>query len=408
MSPSAMHSTLKGSTYSDWSVRGFKSAQKFKSLVKVQNGRNGGFGDEQDLEVGTWKTKSAVLPDETDPKTVLSIANMTCKIRLAGDEINTYYDPAKKKTNWFDMGGKWNESVGFGWESDGIRGYVFADERNEIMVITVKGTSAAFFGVGDVPTSARDKFNDNMMFSCCCAKPGWTWKGICGCCTSPNRCDKNCLLDESSYETSYYNLAQTIFIAVAAMFPQASIWMAGHSLGGSLASLIGLTNGVPAFCYETPGDLMYASRIGLLPELPPIGTKSNKFPKILGNESADYSDYLEMLPIFHFGHTADPIFLGVCNGAGSSCWYGGFSMDSKCHAGKVCVYDAEASRNRQGGGRTVDYKNRNDIAVRQGTDMRTHGIEWVIKNILTKIDYVPECKVEQECSECDDWEFYET
>ncbi|KAJ1559614.1 putative lipase atg15, partial [Nowakowskiella sp. JEL0078] len=132
------------SSYDDWSVSKLLKHSPIKDTnsqtvdLRLQNSIDNDFEMQMEKEVGTWSTKAMKLPDETDPKTVLSLATMT---------YNTYYDPTKKSTHWIDMGGKWNESVGFGWESDGIRGYVFADERNEVMVITVKGTSAALFGI---------------------------------------------------------------------------------------------------------------------------------------------------------------------------------------------------------------------------------------------------------------------
>jgi lipase ATG15 len=67
----------------------------------------------------------------------------------------------------------------FGWKDDGIRGYVFTDEKQDIVVITFKGTSTSLFGVGGGQTSAHDKHNDNMMFSCCCASVDGTWIPLC-------------------------------------------------------------------------------------------------------------------------------------------------------------------------------------------------------------------------------------
>jgi lipase ATG15 len=52
------------------------------------------------------------------------------------------------------------------------------------------------------------------MFSCCCAKAGWEWKAICDCPTSGNECSMSCLLKESNFDGSYYNLAQVISIHV--------------------------------------------------------------------------------------------------------------------------------------------------------------------------------------------------
>lgn len=72
-------------------------------------------------------------------------------------------------------------------------------------------------------------------------------------------------------------------------YPNATVWLTGHSLGGAVASLIGQTFGVPAVSFESPGDSLAAKRLHL-PHAP--GTPNP--------------------PIWHFGHTADPIFIGVC------------------------------------------------------------------------------------------------
>jgi lipase ATG15 len=116
------------------------------------------------------------------------------------------------------------------------------------MVITVKGTSPTWIGGG--PTTSRDKFNDNMMFSCCCAYVDVSWRPICDCATSTTSCSESCIIKKSNFADSYYNMAQTIFLAIRAMYPRISVWMTGHSLGGALASLLALTNSVPAFAYE--------------------------------------------------------------------------------------------------------------------------------------------------------------
>jgi len=47
------------------------------------------------------------------------------------------------------------------------------------------------------------------------------------------------------------------------MFPNANIWLIGHSLGGSLASLLGITFGVPVVTFEPPGERMAAQRLHL-------------------------------------------------------------------------------------------------------------------------------------------------
>lgn len=64
--------------------------------------------------------------------------------------------------------------------------------------------------------------------------------------------------------------------------------MTGHSLGGALASLVGQTFLVPTVTYEIPGEQLAAQRLHL-PHAPGVD-----------------------LPLWHFGHTADPIFVGAC------------------------------------------------------------------------------------------------
>ncbi|RKO95008.1 alpha/beta-hydrolase, partial [Caulochytrium protostelioides] len=169
-------------------------------------------------------------------------------------------------TGWLDIPG-WNLTDRFGWDSDGIRGYVFTDLEDDVMVIALKGTSLATPLVGGGVTSPRDKLMDNLMFSCCCGKAGWSWTPVCDCAQGAARdkqCNVTCLHDATNTGGSYYNLAQTIFLAVKADYPHRyAIWMAGHSLGGALASLTALTHDVPAFTFEAPGDLLYAQRLAL-------------------------------------------------------------------------------------------------------------------------------------------------
>lgn len=76
------------------------------------------------------------LPDPTNSDTVLKLAQMT---------YNAYFEPSRE--DWRDVEG-WNVSTEFGWENDGIRGYVFVDDEKDTLVITIKGTSARWIGGG--------------------------------------------------------------------------------------------------------------------------------------------------------------------------------------------------------------------------------------------------------------------
>ncbi|TPX48336.1 hypothetical protein SeLEV6574_g02099 [Synchytrium endobioticum] len=340
----------------------------------------------------------ALLPDPRDVNTVRALAYMT---------LDCYAEPEKQP--WVPIDG-WNASMPFGWDSDGMRGYVFKSDDDELLVITFKGTSASVFGIGGGPTSRNDKYNDNMMFSCCCARVDRTWTPICDCCTSTQSCSKPCVDKQANFSSSYYNMAEAIYLQVRIMYPQSTIWFAGHSLGGALAALIAFTNGSPAFAYEAPGDVLYASRLGLLP--PP--RNSDSVP--------DYSWLFETLPIYHYGNAQDPIFLGVCKGVSSSCYYGGYALETGCHIGKTCLYDPdEYERQDVGAPRKVDAPRRqvlpwevrqelrndddDDIGTRHNLDIRMHSIVKAIEVYFDKWDYVPECKVEKACQDCANWEY---
>lgn len=98
-----------------------------------------------------------------------------------------------------------------------------------------------------------------------------------------------------------------MFYAIADQYPNATIWFNGHSLGGAIAALLGLTFGVPTVAFEAPGDMLPAKRLHL--PMPP---------------GIDWKD----LFIYHVGHTADPIFMGTCNGVRSSCYVAGYAMEA--------------------------------------------------------------------------------
>ncbi|KAJ3411444.1 putative lipase atg15 [Chytridiales sp. JEL 0842] len=395
------------------------------SRIKEWEGKKGGRRGVWEEEAIVHLThKETLEPDMSDPQTVLSLAKMT---------YNSYNEPTDKQ--WMPIPG-YNVTDRFGWTSDGIRGYVFVDEENEVVVVAVKGTSLTT-PIGGGPTSPRDKFNDNMMFSCCCGKAGWSWTPICDCATSSTTCTTSCLLTQSSFSDSYYNLANTIVVAVQSWYPKASsFWVTGHSLGGALAGLVALTHDLPGVAFEAPGEFMYAGRIGLLPDLPPSDSSLSK--TILGGigegggergDAGPYDAFLDTLKMYHVGNTKDPIYLGVCQGPGSSCWYVGYALETRCHAGKECVYDPDAGDEHQqsptkgglkiqsdeeGGVFSVPYVNQpgkgrsSRLSMAKGfwsIDIRYHSIELMIKQVFEKWDHVPECKVNKGCKDCGSWEW---
>ncbi|KAI8149122.1 Alpha/Beta hydrolase protein [Fennellomyces sp. T-0311] len=269
--------------------------------------------------------------------------------------------------DWYQLGPPWNVNSSFGWDSDGIRGHVFGNEDDSLLIISIKGTSAGLW-TGD-PTGEKDKRNDNMLFSCCCGRISRVWQPVCDCYEGNQyKCDSHCLETALLKHELYYDHALEIYKDVSDRYNASTIWMTGHSLGGALASMVGATFGVPTVTFESPGDQLASSRLHL-PHPPGAGR----------------------MPIWHFGHTADPIFVGVCTGPWSSCWYGGFAIETRCHTGQVCSWD------------TV-----NEHGWR--VDIRSHRIGDVIENILKRPDEfpMPDCRPEpDECKDCGLWHYYD-
>ncbi|KZT29861.1 alpha beta-hydrolase [Neolentinus lepideus HHB14362 ss-1] len=281
---------------------------------------------------------------------------------------NAYVEPDDKA--WYDLGANWTNAYPVGWEpdADGFRGHVFASPDNSTIVLSIKGTSAGFFGGGGT-TVKKDKLNDNLLFSCCCARVDWTWTPVCGCYRSGNKCDRDCLEQSLINDTLFYPIGTNLYNNLTYMYPESNIWIIGHSLGGALASLLGVTFGVPVVTFETPGEKMAAGRLHL--PSPP---------------STHH--------VTHVYHTADPIPMGTCNGILSSCALAGYAMESRCHLGLSIVYDTVSN-------------------LSWAVDIRTHGIVNVIENLLSYPwapseeigKEVPEPAPEDDCVECYDWEF---
>lgn len=310
-----------------------------------------------------WTVDGIIGPNVSDKDTVLTFARMASNAYILEPDTG----------EWEDVKGGFNYTQDFGWQADGLRGHIFADTRNETVVIGLKGTSPALFD--GTETTTNDKINDNLFFSCCCGQGGqYLWRQVCDCQTSVYTCNSTCLVGALRAKNRYYYAARNLYHNVSALYPNAEVWMAGHSLGGAVSSFISLTYGHPALTFEAVPDAMPASRLGL--PVPPgheVGSMQNR----------------DMTGVYHFGHTADPIFMGSCNQAGSMCTLGGYAMESTCHTGKKCVYDTVA-----------------DFGWRVG--IGTHKIVNVIKQVLEKYDKPAKCEQYVDCTDCFNWEFFES
>lgn len=232
-------------------------------------------------------------------------------------------------------------------------------------MLSIKGTTI------QGPTSKKDKLNDNLLFSCCCARVDFSWvfSTVCDCYSWSalhRKCDNTCLSAALIQDSLFYSTGVVSRLSASAatksnlfgvattqklvhdlkfLYPFADIWLVGHSLGGSLASLLGSTFGLPAVAFEAPGERMAANRLHL-PLPPPIGNTS-----------------LPPVPITHVYHNADPIPQGACTGVASPCAQAGYALETRCHLGKSIVYD------------TVQ-------KLKWHVDVRKHVIKEVILSVL--------------------------
>ena len=307
-----------------------------------------------------WTLDELSGPNISDTDTILTFAQMAANAYVETPETG----------DWKDVNGGFNrtDDVGFGWDSDGLRGYLYSDENNSTIVIGLKGTSLAVFD-GD-GTTTNDKENDNLFFSCCCGQQGSTfYRQVCDCAAGTYTCNLTCLKKSLKTENRYYAAARHLYNNVTALYPDSEVWLAGHSLGGAVSAMIGLTYGRPVLTFQAVPDALPANRLGL--PVPP-------------GVDPDRPGQREFTGAYHFGQNADPIFMGTCNGATASCSYAGYALESACHTGRECVWDV-----------VKDNSTRVSVV--------THRIIWVIENVIKKYTVAPECKFTPECYDCPLW-----
>jgi len=134
------------------------------------------------LAAEDWTIDEVPGPNVTDKGTVLTFA------RMASDA----YILEPGTGDWEDVKGGFNYTEDFGWQSDGLRGHIFADTENSTVVIGLKGTSPAMFDGSE--TTTNDKINDNLYFSCCCGQGGqFLWRQVCDCQTAAYTCNSTSL-----------------------------------------------------------------------------------------------------------------------------------------------------------------------------------------------------------------------
>lgn len=317
-----------------------------------------------------WEPETDIrVPDVLDRDTVVSLALVSSNayVRLPRN------DKDKQKLDWIDVGDPWapdddNDDVNFGWLDNGLRGHVFVSNDLKTVIIGIKGTSGAGLpGGGLDETAVLDKTNDNLLFLCCCARISYLWTTVCDCYEKAYTCNQDCLERELLRQDRYYQATLDLYRNVTKLYPPETtdIWVTGHSLGGALASLLGRTYGLPVVAFEAPGEMLASKRLHL-PQAPGI-------PKHLEH-------------IWHIGNTADPIFMGVCNGASSSCSVAGYAMETTCHTGQICVYDVVTDKGWH-------------------VNMLNHRIHTVIDEIILAYNETALCVEQPPCRDCFNWRF---
>ncbi|KAJ7709736.1 alpha/beta-hydrolase [Mycena rosella] len=316
----------------------------------------------EESEPVEWVPHNVLGPDVEDPHTLAQLG------RMAG---NAY--ALRDQSNWYEVDPAWNTSFPFGWEDsdNGFRGHVFMSSDNSTVILSIKGTTL------QGPTSKQDKFNDNLLFSCCCARVDFSWvfRKVCDCYKHSWRCDNTCLTKALVEESLFYSVGVKLVQDLLFIYPTANLWLVGHSLGGSLAALLGTTFGLPAVAFEAPGERLAAQRLHL--PLP-----------------ADHGPPSPFLPaITHVFHNSDPIPQGACTGIGSGCAEGGYALETRCHLGKSIIFDTVNKL-----GWKVDVRRHviRDVITKV---LEVEGIEW------EEGRSVPLAREDPDCVDCFKWEF---
>jgi lipase ATG15 len=86
-----------------------------------------------------WSIDRVPGPNVTDKATILTLAQMA----IDAYAIN------ETSGDWDEIDGGFNRTDDFGWESDGLRGHVYADDGNSTVVIGFKGTSKGWPTISD-------------------------------------------------------------------------------------------------------------------------------------------------------------------------------------------------------------------------------------------------------------------
>lgn len=184
----------------------------------------------------------------------------------------------------------------FGYDKDGLRIKVF--EYDEFVVMAFKGTTLSLGMTRG--TSKKDKSLDKILYSKC------------------DEDDEDCKEQKRRAFSGigYFEDAVEILNIVRFINDEENIILTGHSMGGTLASLVGVKYNLPVIAFSSAGDAHIANILGL------------------------YSNVKEHDNVVHIGMCSDVVFRGECNKRYSPCNILGYKIETKCHMGRsFCIKD---------------------------------------------------------------------
>jgi len=281
-----------------------------------------------------------------------------------------------------------NKTIDISKDNDTVKAYLFSSEDKKTHVISIKGTSIIFGNSLKIFNSVyNDKFNDNLFYSCCFYKESslynkidellnekcWDAQKVKGqlILSSKAICKQKCFSLMNKHVLNYISITYNIIKQLKSQniynidFENDEIIFTGHSLGGSLAVVMGILYNKPAVSFESPGIKNYLLQSNIL---------------------KDYNKTIDSISnIYNFGHNADTIFTGKCVGKFSLCYIGGYNIETKCHIGKVCEYDAI-----------------NKLNISES--IFTHKLKYIIDKIIPHWENdFPICEDKKECNDCENW-----
>jgi len=290
---------------------------------------------------------------------------------------NTYIDTNDKR--WLNT--TLNNVLNISVTDDTVKAYLFSNNDKTKNVISIKGTSI-YFGsfqqldtiemlndelINDrlefktLSTISNDKWNDNLFFSCCFNKKANIKDCLCDK-LEKNICCINCYKQSLEFEKNYLVILNKIMENVNNLIDikNSELIFTGHSLGGLLASYLGIKYNKLTVTFESPGDMHYFLLSDII------------------NKDLNYNN------IYHYGHNADPIFMGDC---GNTCALLGYYINTKCHVGNTCLYDA---------------KNKLNFTE----SILNHRIDVMLNDIIPNWETdLPICNINKECKDCENWEY---